>query len=58
METSETYDPNCKALAEHFLSDEATGDLMFDRRVDSLSRAIQQAIEAWFATHQLPSEPA
>ncbi|HKA40258.1 MAG TPA: hypothetical protein VKD25_10840 [Burkholderiales bacterium] len=46
------YDPTCEDLAEHFLQDEFTGGETseeFETLIRSLSQAIQDAVEGWFA---------
>lgn len=54
MELHDAVDPECEALAEHFLGDDP--DFMtdmgkYDARVHDLAVAIQRAVEEWLATH-------
>lgn len=52
----EAFDPNCFELAEYFLSEDPplSRPLEASRRRE-LASAIQQAVEAWLAAHELPT---
>jgi hypothetical protein len=48
-----SYDPACETLAEHFLQDQEVDDEAHMRRlIVALSQAIQEAVEAWFASRE------
>lgn len=50
------YDPECSVLAAHFLQDEKLEGDAYTKAIESLSEAIQTAVEDWKDDHDRAAE--